>query len=162
MRYKIVPEPLDWDGLLEARDALPLVPGTVEDCCTRIRDGTPLQSRDAARELLTFLQALGLAAESDRGFHRVRGDVTDDDLRAAFVENVFGARELRDALLAADEPLTADDGLDVLREQIPGWERARYPDWEAEWGERVDRLLTWATVFGLADSVDGAYRVAER
>jgi hypothetical protein len=104
------------------------------------------------------MQALGLAAESERGFHRVRGDVTVAELNAAFVENVFGARELVEALRASDDPLTADEGLGVLREEIPQWERARYPDWEEEWRERIERLLAWATVFGLADSTDGGYR----
>jgi hypothetical protein len=162
MRYKIVPEPLSREDLLEARDTLPLVPGSVEDCCTRIRDGTALQSRDAARELLTFMQALGLAAESQHGFHRVRGDVADDDLGTAFVENVFGARELVDALQASDDPLTPSQALGVIRADIPQWERARYPDWEAEWRERVERLLEWATVFGLADAADSGYRASGR
>jgi hypothetical protein len=160
MRYKIVPEPLDKERLRQARGALPLVPGSVEDCCVRIRDGTPLHSRDAARELLTFMQALGLAAESERGFHRVRGDVTDDQLRSAFLENVFGARELIEAL-ETDEPLTPRGGLDALRAEIPRWERARYPDWESEWGKRVERLFEWATVFDLAESVEGGYRAVE-
>lgn len=157
MRYKVVPEPIERETLHQARDALPLVPGAVEDCCVRIRDGTPLHSRDAARELLTFLQALGLAAESERGFYRVRGDITDDQLQTTFIDNVFGARELIEALETGG-PLTATEGLDVLRPEIPQWERARYPDWESEWGQRAGWLLEWATVFDLAETVDGGYR----
>jgi hypothetical protein len=126
----------------------------------RIRDGTPLQSRDAARELLTFMQALGLAAESERGFYRIRGDITDDQLRSAFLENVFGARELVEAV-ETDGPLTAAEGLDALRAEVPRWERARYPDWESEWSQRVERLLEWATVFDLAESAEGGYRAVD-
>jgi len=57
MRYKPVPEPRGVDALLAVRDAVLLVPGTVEDCCTRIRDRTGIASRDAAREWLTFCRA---------------------------------------------------------------------------------------------------------
>ena len=162
MRYKTIPEPVGRDGLFAARDALPLVPGSVEDCCTRIRDRTDTPSRDEARELLTFLQALGLAAETDRGFHRVREEPTDADLRSAFVENVFGAAEIVEALSAADEPLTPDDGLDAIRDDVPRWERDKHADWESEWHERVARLLSWAETFGLADAVDGGYVAAGR
>ena len=161
MRYKVVPEPRSLEGLLAARDALPLVPGTVEDCCTRIRDRTDVPSRDAARELLTFLQALGLAAETDRGFHRVRGEVAEADLRGAFLDNVFGASEVVDALATADGPLGDDDALAAVRDDVPTWERSRHQDWEREWRDRVTRLLDWAVVFGLAASVDGGYTAAE-
>jgi hypothetical protein len=161
MRYKVVPEPRSFDELLAARDALPLVPGTVADCCARIRDRTDVPSRDAARELLTFLRALGLAAETDRGFHRVRGDVSEADLRAAFLDNVFGAREVVDALAAADDPLDADDALAAVRDDVPTWERSRHRDWEREWRHRVTRLLGWAVVVGLAETVDGGYAAVE-
>ncbi|MFC7134248.1 MULTISPECIES: hypothetical protein [Salinibaculum] len=157
MRYKIVPEPRSREALLAARDALPLVPGSVEDCCTRIRDRTDVPSRDRARELLTFLQALGLAKEASHGFHRVRGDVTDEQLREAFLANVYGAREIVDALADSDGPLDAADALAAIRDGVPRWERSQYADWEAEWRERAANLLAWAETFGLAASVDGGY-----
>ncbi len=157
MRYKIVPEPRQLDSLLAARDALPLVPSSVEDCCTRIRDRTTVQSRDAARELITFMQALGMAAETDRGFHRIRGEVTPEDLQTPFTENVFGAREILDAVVTASEPLDPEDAFAAIRDDIPQWERAQYTNWEQEWVDRVERLLEWAAVFGLVASEDGGY-----
>jgi hypothetical protein len=157
MRYKVVPEPRGVEFLLEVRDALPLVPGSVEDCCTRIRDRTGVPSRDRARAWLTFARALGLAAETPRGYHRVRGDVSQADLAAAFRERVFGARELLDALAAADAPVPAADAFDSIRGVVPRWERSRHADWEAEWRERTRNLLEWAVAFGLAASVEGGY-----
>lgn len=159
VRYKVVPEPRDVAFLFAVRDALPLVPGNVEDCCTRIRDRTDLPSREAAREWLTFCQALGLARETDRGFYRVRGDPSADELADRLVGGVFPARELL-AALETDGPLTPDGAFDALRDRIPRWERSRDADWEAEWRERVAHLLEWCVVLGLAERVDGAYRPA--
>ena len=155
MRYKVVPEPVSYDLLLAARDALPLVPGSVEDCCGRIRDRTEIPSRDAAREWLTFLQALGLTAETDRGFYRVR---TEPDAEA-FLDGVFGVREIHDALERSDGPLTASEVFEHVREIVPRWERDRRPDWEAEWAGRIERLLEWGVVFGVVERREGGYGV---
>ena len=156
VRFKIVPPVRSVDFLRDAAETLPLVPGSVEDCCSRIRDGTAVTSRDEAREYLTFLQALGLVAETDRGFHRVRDAPDDEELAEAFRERVFGAREVLGAL--SDEPRTVEESFDTLRDAIPRWERDRYEDWEAEWHERTERLLGWAETFGLATESDGQYR----
>ncbi len=159
MRYKVVPPVRDVALCREVAAALPLVPGTVEDCCTRIRDRTAVPSRDAAREWLTFCQALGLAAETDRGFHRVREEPDDDALADAFRENVFGAREVLAA--AADGPTgagtTVDEAFAALRERVPGWERAREEDWKAAWRERCRRLLAWGVVFGYVERDGDVY-----
>lgn len=155
VRFKIVPPVRSVDFLRDAAETLPLVPGSVEDCCSRIRDGTAVTSRDEAREYLTFLQALGLVAETDRGFHRVRDAPDDEELAEAFRERVFGAREVLGAL--SDEPRTVEESFDTLRDEIPRWERDRYEDWEAEWHERTERLLGWAETFGLATESDGQY-----
>lgn len=156
MRYKVAPPVRDVGYLTAAAGELPLVPGSVEDCCTRLRDGTDRPSRDAARELLTFLEALGLVAETDRGYHRIRDQPDRAALAAAYEERIFGVAELLDALEAADEPVTATEAFDAVRDIVPQWERARHPDWEAVWQARVERLLDWAVVFDLAtDTVDG-------
>jgi hypothetical protein len=160
MRYKVIPEPRGLDALRTASDALPLVPGSVEDCCTRIRDRTALGSRDAARELLTFLEALGLAAETDRGYHRVRDPPDDETLAANFEARVFGAEEVLAALAEADGALTADEAFESVRGTVPRWERSRHADWEAEWTQRVAWLLEWAETFGLAESGEDGYRPA--
>ena len=161
MRYKVVPEPTDWELLIEVGEALPLVPGSVEDCCTRIRDRTALASRDEAREWLTFAQAVGLAVETDRGFHRARETPDEDDLRAAFRSNVFGAREVLDAL-AAGEPLTTTAAFEAVRDIVPRWERSRHADWESEWQDRTARVLAWSREFGLAERTAEGYVPADR
>lgn len=159
MRYKVVPAPRSVAFLRDVRAALPLVPGSVEDCCTRIRDRTDLQSRDRAREYLTFAQALGLAAEGERGFHRTREEPTDGELADRFRENVFGAREALDAL--DDGPKTAAECFDVIRDVVPRWERDRHTDWEAQWRDVTRRLLEWGVAFGLLDRTGDEYRLAE-
>ncbi len=158
-RYKVAPGPVGEDRLYAARDALPLVPGSVEDCCTRLRDRTDLPSRDDAREWLTFLQALGLAAETDRGFYRVRGNPDREALADALLTNVFAVREIRDTLAAAERPLRTRAVFREIRETVPQWERNREPAWESVWQGRVERLLEWGVVFGLVDSREDGYAV---
>lgn len=154
MRYKIVPEPRGVDLLLSARDAVPLVPGSVEDCCTRIRDRTGIESRDAAREWLTFCQALGLVEETDRGYRRIRGEPDRDVLGQAFRDHVFGAEEVLQAL-GTEEPRDVRAVFARVRGTVPRWERDRYPDWEDEWHDRIRRLLEWGVAFGRVEYVDG-------
>jgi hypothetical protein len=158
MRYKVVPGPADLDLLYAVADAVPLVPGSVEDCCTRIRDRTALPSREDAREWLTFCQALGLVTETEQGYYRDREQPGHDALAAAFQEGILGAREAIDALEAADEPLNVPEVFAAVREVVPRWERSREADWEREWRDRVDRLLEWAVVLGLVERVEGGYR----
>ncbi|MFB6074812.1 MAG: hypothetical protein ABEJ89_07350 [Haloarculaceae archaeon] len=158
MRYKVVPEARSVAFLREARAAVPLVPGTVEDCCARIRDRTAVQSRDEARAYLTLLEALDLVAADERGYYRTRETHDDAALAAAFRERVFGARELLAAM--ADGPLTPPAAFERLRESIPRWERHHHTDWEAEWRERTRRLLDWLVAFGLAERDGDRYRAA--
>jgi len=160
MRYKVVPAPADRALLADVHGALPLVPGSVEDCCTRIRDRTTIPSRDEAREWLTFAQALGLAAETERGYHRVRDPPDEAELADAFEGRIFGVDVLLGALADADEPLDADAGFAAVRDIVPRWERDRYTDWESEWTDRVERLLEWCVVFGLVERSDGGYTAA--
>lgn len=161
MRYKIVPPARDLAFLDAAQRAVPLVPGTVEDCCLRIVDETTAPSRDAAREYLTFLEALELVAETSRGFERRRVDAAEADLADAFERRVFGASELLDTLRAA-ESLTVAEAFEELREEVPRWERDRHTDWETEWRERTERLLEWCVTFGLATREGDRYRPSDR
>lgn len=161
MRYKVVPEPLaDLDALAEAQRAVPLVPDTVEDCCTRLRDRCDLGSRDRARELLTFLEALELATETDRGYRRTQADIDAGRLASLFRERVFGAREVLTTLESSEGGLTVDAAFAAIRADVPEWERNRSDDWEAEWRERVRRLLEWAVLFGLVVETDTGYEPA--
>lgn len=157
MRYKVAPPARDVDFLYEAAAQLPLVPGSVEDCCTRLRDGTDIPSRDAAREVLTFLEALGLVAETDRGYHRIRDQPDEPALARAFEERVFGVAELLDALEAGEGALSAEAAFGAVCEVVPRWERARYPDWEAVWQDRIERLLEWAVAFDLVVRTNSGY-----
>jgi len=160
MRYKVVPEPVDHDLLVAVRDAVPLVPGSVEDCCTRIRDRTALPSRERAREWLTFCEALELVASTDRGYHRHRETPDRAALADRFRHRVFGAGEVLDALAAADGPLGARATFEAVGPAVPRWERERSPDWEGEWADRVRRLLEWGVVFGCVERAAGGYRRA--
>ncbi len=156
--YKVVPPARDVEAIFAVRDALPLVPGSVEDCCTRIRDRTAAPSRDAAREWLTFCQALGLVAETDRGFHRVRDGPESDALGERLLDGVFPARELR-AVLDADGPLRTDEAFAALRDEVPQWERSRSSNWENDWRERTGHLLEWFVVLDLAERTSEGYRL---
>jgi hypothetical protein len=157
MRYKVVPTPADRTLLTDVHEALPLVPGSVEDCCTRIRDRTSVPSRDAAREWLTFATALGLAAETERGYHRVREPPENDRLVENFRENVFGVEEVLAALGETDTPLEDSAVFESVRDIVPRWERNRYADWEGEWTDRTGLLLSWCEAFELCTHSDGGY-----
>jgi hypothetical protein len=157
VRYKVVPPVRSIAFLREASDQLPLVHGTVEDCCSRIRDGTALQSRDVAREYLTFCQALGLAGEADAGYYRPRESPEDEALAESVVERVYVAREALDAVDGGVRTPAAvfENGVEDC---VPRWERDREDDWRGKWRERTERLLEWAVVFGLLDRIgDGEY-----
>jgi hypothetical protein len=180
MRFKVVPALPDavhnepeaaadpeaaLDLLARARDAVPLVPKSEDDCCMRVVNAGVVGARDDASEWLTFCRALGLVAESDRGYHRVRDapDPTTDAGRAAlaerFRERVFGAEELL-AALDDEGALDAAAAFDRLRDRIPNWERRHHADAAAVWRDRVRNLLDWAVVLDLATRADGRYRPA--
>ncbi|WP_135304311.1 hypothetical protein [Haloarcula amylovorans] len=157
MRYKVAPPARSLDFLDDARGAVPLVPDGESDCCRAIQRATDVADRETAREYLTFLQALGLVAKSDRGYHRTRTELDRVALAAAFRENVFAAAELLDVLEDGDGPLTSTDAFERVRDTVPRWERERHADWERVWRTRVEHLLGWANVFGLASRTDDGY-----
>lgn len=151
-----MPEPpASLDAVEEVRSALPLVPGSVDDCCARVLQRTHVQARDEARTWITFLQALDLAAEHETGFTRTREEVPTEALPERFLAGVFGAREALTALDEAGEPRAPAAVLDDVEGIVPRWERSRSEDWRADWRERVRRLLEWAVLLGLAERVDG-------
>lgn len=157
MRYKVAPGPVDADLLVAVRDAVPLVPGSVDDCCARILDRTAVADRDAAADWLTFCDALGLAARTDRGYRRTDRDPDPEELGEAFRDHVFLAADLLDAVAAADDPLDADGTFERVRGSVPEWERNRHADWAAVWRGRAERLLDWAVLFGLVEHREGGY-----
>ncbi len=161
MRLKPVPEPpADLDAVADVQRALPLVPSSEDDCCARVVRRTSVAARDEANRWITFLRALELAAEHESGYTRERTDPDRAALAAAFREGVFGAREVLDALAAADEPLGPDAVLERVEGIVPRWERSKRRDWREEWTDRVERLLDWAVLLGLAERTDDGYRLA--
>lgn len=159
MKFKSVPEPpADLDFVADAQRAVPLVPGSVDDCCARLLDRTDLSSRNSAETWLTFLRALGLAEEKSAGFARTRQDPDPEFLRERFREHVFGVPTVLGILSEAEGSLSADEVFEDFREEVPTWERHRNPNsWEDIWSERVGYLLEWAVLLGLAEEEDGKY-----
>ncbi|WP_336025588.1 hypothetical protein [Halobellus salinisoli] len=158
MRFKLLPEPPDsLEFVADAQRAVPLVPGTEDDCCARLMHRLDFPSRDVARTWLTFLRALELAEETPSGFVRESTEPTPKGIRKAFRDRVYGAREVLDSL-ASDEPRTVDEVFEEFEERVPVWETHRAAgDWRDIWRERVERILGWAILLDLADERDGGY-----
>lgn len=163
MRFKHVPAaPESVDVVFEARRAVPLVPDSQDDCCTRLMERVGFPARDEAATWLTFLRALDLVAEHERGYARTRDDADAEDLAARFLDGVYLAPEVRDAVAEADEPLSADAVFDAVAERVPQYERNKYPrNWREVWGETVAHELDWLALLGVLETTaDGRYRVA--
>lgn len=161
MQFKLVPEPPEnLEFVAEAQRAVPLVPGSEDDCCARMMDRTDLTERDAARTWLTFLRALGLAEEKSSGFARIRRDPEPEYLHEQFRENVFGVPAVLGILEEAEEKLSAEEVFEEFKDEVPTWEHHKNPNsWEEIWGERVGYLLDWAVLLGIVEEVDGEYEV---
>jgi hypothetical protein len=158
VRFKLLPEPpQSLDLVADAQRAVPLVPGSEDDCCARLMRRVDFPSRDVARTWLTFLWALELASETSSGFVRESTEPTPEHLRAAFRERVYGAREVL-ASLDSDEPKSVDDVFADFEERVPVWETHRAAgDWRDVWRERVERILGWAVLLDLAAERDDGY-----
>jgi|AntRauTorcE11897_2_1112592.scaffolds.fasta_scaffold03120_6 hypothetical protein len=163
MRFKHVPAaPESVDRVFEARRTVPLVPDTQEDCCTRLMERVGFPERDEAAKWLTFLRALDLVAKHERGYARTRPDVDAEDLAPAFLDGVYLAPAVHDVVANASEPLSAGEVFDAVADDVPEYERNKYPNsWREVWGETVARELDWLVLLGvLARTDDGRYRVA--
>lgn len=159
MRYKPVPSPRPVDAIADVRDALPLVPDSVDDCCARLLDRGVVETREQAQQWLPFLVALELAAEADGKYYQRREDVDPDRLAARFRDRVLGVEAVLSALDASAEPQTTAAVFASTRGVVPNWERNRRPDWETAWERRTERVLSWSVRFGLVEAVDGGYRL---
>lgn len=173
MKFKLVPEAPEALGFVaDAQAAVPLVPGSEDDCCARLMRRLGLRSRDVARTWLTFLRALDLAEETADGFKRLRADPTPAYLREQFLSGVYGASDVANALLEADAEggsdseeasgLTADEAFAAFVDRVPNWERYRTDDWESVWRERIERHLGWFALLDLAERRGEAYVATER
>jgi hypothetical protein len=158
VRLKPLPgPPAELEAVTDAQSAVPLVPGSENDCCARLMRREGYESRDVAREWLTFLRALELATETDSGFKRTDREPTLENLRESFRERVFGAREALEVLARADGPLTTDEVFDRFRETVPGWERHRRSSWVDHWAERTEQLLDWLVLLDLVERENDSY-----
>jgi len=157
VRYKVAPAPVDRATLRAAHEAVPLVPGSTEDCCARLQSRTTIETREAAREWLAFLDALGLATETARGYERVRTDPDDEPLGERFRELVFGVEEVLGTLSSAGAPRPAPSVFEECRAVVPRWERERHDEWERVWEARLTRLLEWGVEFGLVAAAGDGY-----
>jgi hypothetical protein len=163
VRFKPVPPaPEAFASVARVQRAVPLVPGTEDDCCARLVDRLDLPDRDAARTWLTFLRALELAEETPSGYRRTDREPTVEGCREAFLDRVFAADAVH-ATLSAEGALTADAAFEAVRERVPTWERHRDAEWTAAWRERVGRLLDWLVLLDAAERVEddpARYRLA--
>ncbi|MDS0299565.1 hypothetical protein NDI76_12505 [Halogeometricum sp. S1BR25-6] len=162
MKFKLVPTPPDELGFVaDAQRAVPLVPGSEDDCCARLMRRLDLPSRDVARTWLTFLRALELAEEtSDGSFVRLQREPTAAHLRDAFERRVYGASDVLDAL--SDEPKSVADVFGGFDERVPAWERHRaVENWRDIWTERVERILDWLVLLDLAAAEADGYVAVE-
>ena len=158
MKFKLVPDPPDeLDFVADAQRAVPLVPGSEDDCCARLMRRLDLPSRDVARTWLTFLRAVELAEETaDGSFVRLQRAPTAAHLREAFGRRVYGASDVLDAL--SSDPKTVTGVFEGFDERVPAWERHRaVENWRDIWTERVGRILDWLVLLDLAERRDGGY-----
>lgn len=162
MRFKPLPEPpATLEEVAAAQRALPLVPGSEDDCCARLMRRRDFPSRDVARTWLTFLRALELAVETDSGFKRTARDPSSPNLRESFVDNVFSATEVLDRLRSADAPMSAEQVFDAVSDTVPTWERHKVQTWETDWRQRLSNLLDWLVLLDLAAERAGGYVAVE-
>jgi hypothetical protein len=162
MKFKLVPEPpATVDVVADAQRAVPLVPGSEDDCCARLMRRLDFESRDVARTWLTFLRALELADETDDGsFVRRRTDPTEAHLRDAFQRRVYGASDVIASL--GDDPKTVAEVFEGFEDRVPVWEHHRAAEnWRDVWTERVGRLLGWAALLGFAEERRAGYVAAD-
>ncbi len=159
MKFKLVPDaPDEFDFVAEAQRAVPLVPGTEDDCCARLTNRLDFPGRDVARTWLTFLRALELAEETQSGFARLRREPSRDEVAEAFQSRVYGVSTVLD-VLEERGTLSEEAAFEAFREEIPAWERHKNPSRVEEvWRERVGNMLEWAVLLGLAERTSEGYR----
>ena len=139
--------------------AVPLVPGSENDCCARLQRRVGFPSRDVSRTWLTFLRGLGYVEATSDGFRRLRREPTASGVRRGLLDGIVGAREIAAAL--AREPQTEQTAFAAVSEAVPRWERTRTDDWEAVWRGRTDRLLGWFHALGMVTATSEGYRATE-
>ncbi|ELY90830.1 hypothetical protein [Natrialba taiwanensis] len=165
LTFKPVPEPpADFDTLAAVRNAVPATKAAAAetaDCCVRVlertgrgADGTELiRDRDDAATWLTFLRALELATDGEDGYRRTDRELEREAVRAAFRKRVYGVGSILEALDAAAEPLSATAVADRVQSQPQPQSRSQSQSSSRRrvQPDRIERLLEWAVLLGLAE-----------
>lgn len=157
VRYRVLP-PVDGPSPQEVARALPTDPTRTDDCCGWLLDRGAVADRERAREWLPFLAALGLAAETDEGYHRVEAEPAAPELRRAFVERIYGADDLV-AAFDADDVRPEGELADAIESRLPE-DRANRAGTDVDRSTYVLRLIEWADRLDLLESTGGGYRLA--
>lgn len=148
MKYKPVPEPAADVSLGDVQAAVPRVPRSTADCCTRLMDRTAIGRRDVAKTWLTFTRALGLLRETDTGWVRTDRSPTDSALPETFRENVYGVDDILAVVESSTEPVTAETVAQRV-DLVPRWAGHREQDPDAMWRTRTRNILEWGVRFDL-------------
>jgi hypothetical protein len=151
VRYKTVPGPCDLDRVQEIHAAVPADPEATDDCCARLCTVGSVQNRDAAREWLPFLTALGLASRTDAGYHRLDWRERAH-LAESFENHVLGANELL-GVVERDGPMSVERLFvdPTVREAVVTGapEQHESPHQQRAIKSRIERLVGWSEVLGL-------------
>ncbi len=163
MRFKWVPEPPETVEALEAiHRAIPLVPASESTCLQRLVDReTAIETRDEATQWLTFLRALDAVDQTPSGYRRLQADLRDNELCGRLIEGIYGARELRDLLASADEPLSVEPIVDRAAE-LPTWDRHHHTDHQRVHRRRHRRLVDWFVLCGMVEKAATGYRLIKK
>jgi len=141
MQFKPVPEPPANITVAETiAHAVPTDPEAVADCCDHLLAETSLSTRAEAATWLPFLRALRLLTEEPAGYSRSRSVGFDSTTQQAFRTRVYGADAVLETLEDADRPLSRPAVATAVPDRVV-----------REDGERIERLLEWAVLFGLAE-----------
>ncbi|WP_323173780.1 hypothetical protein [Natrialba sp. PRR66] len=178
LTFKPVPEPpADCDTLAAVRNAVPATKAAAAetaDCCVRVlertgrdADGTELiRDRDDAATWLTFLRALELVTDGEDGYRRTDRELELEAVRAAFRKRVYGVGSILEALDAAAEPLSATAVADRVQSQSQSQpqpqSRSQSSSRRRVQPDRVERVLEWAVLLGLAERRERADEIAYR
>lgn len=151
MQYRQLPPAGNLEDIETVWRAVPETPEETDDCCRRLCDRTPVETRDHASEWLVFLTALGCVADDGAGYYRREDSIDVDTLRTQFEANIFGVRTALETLESADRPLTGTE----IADRVEPATRKRF-ERAGNDSEYLDRLLHWAVVFEhVASTADG-------
>ncbi|MFP8954410.1 hypothetical protein ACLI4Z_15795 [Natrialbaceae archaeon A-arb3/5] len=158
MRFKPVPEPpTDLETVADIQAAVPSTAGPVDearseegvDCCARVIRETSVGNRNDAGTWLTFLRALELVRVVDGEYGRTERPVDPAVLRPAFRERVHGVDRVLDVLEESEVPLGTAAVVDRVGSN--DGDGRRRPSAGVDPEERIERVLEWAVLFGIAE-----------